>query len=95
MSAELAATRLSFPYLTVCVSNVNTLKRQVNRRGGSMLEVTEPVAALLRSQGTDPASAQLVADPDGVVSIVLHKFRRSPVLSLTLGCSRPTVTAGT
>ena len=81
--------------MTISVSNVNTLKRQLVRRGGALLDMTPAVAQVIAAHGHDVAAACVVADPDGVVSVVLHKFKRSPLMSLTLGCSDVASAAGT
>lgn len=91
------APALRSPYLTVAVSNLSSSKRKVSGRGGSLLDVTSSDDWGTRAGVPFPPSAHswaVACDPSGVASLLLHKFRRNSIISITMACADVDVASG-
>lgn len=70
------APLLQAPFLTFCVSNMRTSARHAARLGGAVLP-PDAAAPLPDGEG-------VFVDPSGRATRVIHRFRRNPLVSLTL-----------
>lgn len=99
---------LSFPFPVIAVSNLSAVRRQAVRLGGTVtvVNVGQPsLAAILTRGGASggsgtplgaqpPPAAAILTDPGGVSSLVLHLFKRNPVMAMALGSSSPHTLGG-
>jgi hypothetical protein len=89
---------LTFPLLTVAVSNITRSRGLVTRRGGQLGHDSLSAWSQRHAQSfgiTEPSSVCLLTGPEGVSAVALHKFKRNPMLAVTLVCSDVQASAGT
>ncbi len=105
---EAGSGALSFPFPVIAVSNLSAVRRQAVRLGGTVtvVNVGQPSLAAILSRGgasggsgtplgtQPPPAAAILTDPEGVSSLVLHLFKRNPVMAMALGSSSPHTLGG-
>ena len=103
----LANKQLSYPFLTLAVSNLRTASRHAVRMGGAVVVVTGSAVrmggavvtgsgavmggavAVVTGSGAvvapAPKTEATLLDPAGRALRAVHRFRRAPIVSLTIG----------
>lgn len=74
---------------TIAISSLKTTCRNVERRWGSVIRkmrASEPGSDALAELCNEELTEALVVDPTGTPMRLVHKFSRTPVLSLSLTC---------
>lgn len=91
-AAELLTTvRPSFPppLPTIAVSSLKTTSKAAARRWGKVLRPLAPEdpSAPLADGAGDEVMSCIVADPSGTAMRLVHRFSRTPVMSVAVQCS--------